>query len=164
MPSHDANSPVMQYPFVTRLPRSTTLADGLDQRLTSTVRPTPFFKDTDIDTRPIAELQITPRLMHPIHPPLLIGDRQHPLDDFMSSLASSSDSLPRVPRHLLRRSRPSPEDVSILPTLSHHKAFSPDGPNVLLFVRKTLNGYVQEACAPLPVWKLTRAIECEICE
>jgi len=39
-----------------------------------------------------------------------------------------------------------------------------DSDGALAFLRKVIEDYISEACAPPPVWTKTRTTECEICE
>ncbi|KAI0338445.1 hypothetical protein BDW22DRAFT_1432483 [Trametopsis cervina] len=39
-----------------------------------------------------------------------------------------------------------------------------DTDDAITFLRKVLEDYVVEACAPAPIWTKTRTTECEICE
>jgi hypothetical protein len=101
------------------------------------------------------------------------------LDDFTSYLAS--ELWPILPPSLQDASYDGRSDTlsawsaldleqmnippSFTDTLTSYGILAPDAPeSLLLFVQKTLDEYLQEACAPPPAWKSTRASECEICE
>jgi len=98
------------------------------------------------------------------------------LDEFTSYLAS--EVWPILPRALhgasydARADVPDPSSLdfdripvptSFLDTLVSY-GISPDGDAALAFLRRSLEDYVAEACAPLPPWESTRTSECEICE
>jgi hypothetical protein len=48
--------------------------------------------------------------------------------------------------------------------ISYELAKDADHDDALKFLRKVIVDYVEQACAPPPVWKSTRTTECEICE
>ncbi|KAH6879695.1 hypothetical protein BKA70DRAFT_1345035 [Coprinopsis sp. MPI-PUGE-AT-0042] len=48
--------------------------------------------------------------------------------------------------------------------ISYELAKDADHDDALKFLRKVIADYVEQACAPPPVWKATRTTECEICE
>ena len=96
------------------------------------------------------------------------------LDDFVSYLATESwPTLPPLLQNATYDTRSTVPDIDHLsldatPTafidtlVSYRLADDPDAS--LVFLRKTIEDYVGEACAPPPVWKSTRTKECEICE
>jgi hypothetical protein len=95
------------------------------------------------------------------------------LEDFISYLAVESwPILPPSLQHATYESRSTVPDVETLSLDATSTAFidtllsyelSSDADAALVFLRKTIEDYVREACAPPPVWKLTRTKECEIC-
>lgn len=96
------------------------------------------------------------------------------LDEFTSYLAQESwPSLPILLREASYESRsqvPDVEDISLdatptsfIDTLMSYDLV-PDYEDALKLLRKAIGDYIQEACAPPPVWSLTRTTECEICE
>ena|ERR1700722_14795885 len=96
------------------------------------------------------------------------------LDDFASYLAS--ESWPTLPPVLqiasfdTRSAMPELETLSLDATsasfvdtlISYGMCLDYDA--ALVFLRKTIEDYIHEACAPPPVWSTTRTQECEICE
>ncbi|EAU81632.1 hypothetical protein CC1G_02648 [Coprinopsis cinerea okayama7 len=48
--------------------------------------------------------------------------------------------------------------------ISYGLAPNADHDDAVKFLYKVIGEYVEQACAPPPVWKATRATECEICE
>lgn len=96
------------------------------------------------------------------------------LDDFSSYLASESwPSLPQSVREATYESRlnlPDAETISLDSTSTSFDdtlisyGFAADTDDAHKFLRKALADYIEQACAPPPVWKSTRATECEICE
>ena len=96
------------------------------------------------------------------------------LDDFSSYLASESwPSLPQSVREATYESRlnvPDSETISLDCTSTSFDdtlisyGLAADTDDAHKFLRKALADYIEQACAPPPVWKSTRATECEICE
>jgi len=96
------------------------------------------------------------------------------LDDFSSYLASESwPSLPQSVRKATYESRsnvPDSETISLDSTSTSFDdtlisyGLAADTDDAHKFLRKALADYIEQACAPPPVWKSTRATECEICE
>ncbi|KAI0323322.1 hypothetical protein GY45DRAFT_1332613 [Cubamyces sp. BRFM 1775] len=96
------------------------------------------------------------------------------LDEFTSYLAQEVWSyLPHALREATYESRESTPDVDDLSLDAIPTSFSDtlvscgiaeDDEAATTFLRKTLQDYVAEACAPPPVWSKTRTKECEICE
>ena len=101
-------------------------------------------------------------------------EQESDLDDFSSYLASESwPSLPRSLQVATYESRDAVPDPDVLPLDSIPPSFSDtmiaygitsDADESITFVRRVLRDFVQEACAPPPVWSYTRTTECEICE
>ena len=101
-------------------------------------------------------------------------EQESDLDDFSSYLASESwPSLPRSLQAATYESRDAVPDPDVLPLDSIPPSFSDtmiaygitsDADESITFVRRVLRDFVQEACAPPPVWSYTRTTECEICE
>jgi hypothetical protein len=102
------------------------------------------------------------------------ADAGNDLDDFASFL--STELWPILPPSLqdatyeTRQSIPSADEIS-LDTLSLSFVdtmisynMCDDVDSVARFVRKVLDDYVSDACAPPPVWSSTRTSECEMCE
>src|ERR1700722_15988132 len=98
------------------------------------------------------------------------------IDDFTTYLASEVwPALPISIRDASYDTRmgvpdPSSLDLDAIPvptsfadTLVSY-GISSDVDSAMGFLRKTMVDYVEEACAPPPVWKSTRTSECEICE
>ncbi|KAK2459523.1 hypothetical protein APHAL10511_008465 [Amanita phalloides] len=96
------------------------------------------------------------------------------LDDFSSYLCSESwptlSSLLQTASHESRNTVPNPEDLpldatplSFIDTLIAYGITS-DAEESLAFLRGVLTDYIQEACAPPPIWSSTRTTECEICQ
>ena len=96
------------------------------------------------------------------------------LDDFATYLASEVwSSLPAQLREATYFKR---DDVPSIDTLSLDTTpttfidsltscgLAEDDDGALSFLRKTLDDYVADVCAPPPVWSKTRTTECEICE
>ncbi|KAJ6617350.1 hypothetical protein B0H10DRAFT_1797556 [Mycena sp. CBHHK59/15] len=71
----------------------------------------------------------------------------------------SKSSIPADPDSLSLHTTP----VSFIDTLVSYGIAS-DSEESLKFLRKVISDYVDDACAPPPVWSVTRATECEICE
>jgi len=96
------------------------------------------------------------------------------LDDFSSYLASESwPSLPQSVREATYESRSKVPDSETISLHSTSISFDDtlisyglvaDTDDAHKFLRKSLADYIEQACAPPPVWKSTRATECEICE
>ncbi|KAF8063590.1 hypothetical protein FPV67DRAFT_253339 [Lyophyllum atratum] len=97
------------------------------------------------------------------------------LDDFSSYLASESwSTLPESIRTASYETRASvPTDIDTVPLDSTSTSFTDtlisygfalDHDESLKFLRKALANYLDDACAPPPVWSSTRTTECEICE
>ncbi|EKM51451.1 uncharacterized protein PHACADRAFT_152211 [Phanerochaete carnosa HHB-10118-sp] len=96
------------------------------------------------------------------------------LDDFASYLAAEVwPTLPEPLRNATYQTRdsvPAADDLSLdsTPTTFVDSLTScgmcDDVDSALSFLRKILEDYVSEACAPPPVWSRTRTTECEICE
>ncbi|KAJ7511031.1 hypothetical protein B0H11DRAFT_1845735 [Mycena galericulata] len=97
------------------------------------------------------------------------------LDDF--TLYLTQEVWPTLPDACLRASYETksnlPDDIDSIPLDSTSGSFidtlvsygiAPDAEAAQTFLRKVLNEYLTEACAPPPVWSSTRAKECEICE
>jgi len=110
----------------------------------------------------------------------IITSQQHSTDDasefdeFASYLALESwTGLPLALRTASYETRSDLPDLETLPldttstsfvdTLVSYR-FSSDSEAALKFLRKTIQVYILEACAPPPVWSSTRTKECEICE
>lgn len=96
------------------------------------------------------------------------------LDDFASYLASevwlALPSQLREASYFKRDDVPSIEDLTLdntpmtfIDTLTSC-GLAEDDDGAVSFLRKTLEDYITEACAPPPVWSKTRTTECEICE
>ncbi|TFK37872.1 hypothetical protein BDQ12DRAFT_631970 [Crucibulum laeve] len=103
-------------------------------------------------------------------------DSDEGLDDFSSYLASESwPSIPpsiREATYETRTSVPDPNSDSLslenispafIDTLISYGLAS-DTDDAIKFLRRSLEGYVEDACSPPPVWKATRVKECEICD
>ncbi|KAL7277952.1 hypothetical protein ACG7TL_007902 [Trametes sanguinea] len=96
------------------------------------------------------------------------------LDDFASYLAQELwPSLPPAVREATYENRTSVPDVDDLPLENIPTSFADtlasyglveDEESAIAFLRRVLQDYVAEACAPPPVWSKTRTKECEICE
>ncbi|KAF8710129.1 hypothetical protein AX14_013426 [Amanita brunnescens Koide BX004] len=96
------------------------------------------------------------------------------LDDFSSYLSSESwPSLPPSLQTATYESRDAVPDPDVLPLDSIPPSFfdtmaaygiTSDTDESMSFIRHVLRDFVQEACAPPPVWSSTRTTECEICE
>ena len=96
------------------------------------------------------------------------------LDDFSSYLSSESwPSLPPSLQTATYESRDAVPDPDVLPLGSIPPSFfdtmaaygiTSDTDESMSFIRHVLRDFVQEACAPPPVWSSTRTTECEICE
>ena len=101
------------------------------------------------------------------------------LDEFTSYL--SEEVWPTLPpdlrsgTHETRNQVPDVDDLplentiplSFVDTLASCGLVSADSDGhevAVAFLRKVLRDYVEEACAPPPVWSKTRTTECEICE
>lgn len=96
------------------------------------------------------------------------------LDDFTSYLADEVwSTLPeplRAAKYATRDSIPIVDDLSLdttppafVDTLTSC-GICEDDESALTLLRKVLDDYVADACAPPPVWSKTRTTECEICE
>ncbi|GLB43007.1 hypothetical protein LshimejAT787_1204560 [Lyophyllum shimeji] len=97
------------------------------------------------------------------------------LDDFSSYLAS--EAWPTLPESIRTASYETralvPTDIDLIPldntsvsftdTLISY-GFASDTDDSLRFLRNALASYLDDACAPPPVWSATRTTECEICE
>ncbi|KIL66599.1 hypothetical protein M378DRAFT_160599 [Amanita muscaria Koide BX008] len=102
------------------------------------------------------------------------SDENSDLDEF--SLYLSSESWPILPSSLQNatyESRSSVPDPDALPLTSLPNSFidtlmaygiTSDVDESILFLRRVLVHYIDEACAAPPVWSSTRTTECEICE
>lgn len=100
-------------------------------------------------------------------------NNQDGLDDFASYLAM--EAWPIIPITLqnadyeTRESIPDPSTVSIdaVSTAFVDSLVSygvvPDSDDASVFLKKTIQSYVEQACAPPPVWSSTRTEECAIC-
>lgn len=96
------------------------------------------------------------------------------LDDFSSYLSSESwPSLPPSLQTATYESRDAVPDPDVLLLDSIPPSFfdtmiaygiTSDTDESISFVRRVLRDFVQDACAPPPVWSYTRTVECEICE
>jgi len=108
-------------------------------------------------------------------------DSDSALDDFASYLATEAwSTLPAVAkdatyetRESVSKSIPDPESDECLPLDSTSRGFTEtlvsygivtDEEDALKLLRKVLVEYLEQACAPPPVWSSTRTKECEICE
>ncbi|KAJ7176179.1 hypothetical protein C8R43DRAFT_555312 [Mycena crocata] len=103
------------------------------------------------------------------------GDATSTLDEFASYLAL--EVWPTLPSILLTATYETksrvPDDIDSIPLNSISVSFtdtlisygiSADAEASEIFLRKILEEYVADACAPPPVWSSTRGTECEICE
>jgi hypothetical protein len=96
------------------------------------------------------------------------------LDDFAQYLADEVwPTLPATIQEASYSNRDSIPSVDGIPLDSVSPAFidsltscgmCDDMDSALSFLRKILDNYLAEACAPPPVWSRTRTKECEICE
>lgn len=99
------------------------------------------------------------------------------LQDFTSYLATEAwSTLPESLRTLVPFQSNKEESRALVHSLSLDSTptsfidtlmscgLSEDSDGALAFLRKVLDDYVSEACAPPPVWSKTRTTECEICE
>jgi hypothetical protein len=97
------------------------------------------------------------------------------LDDFVDFLADESwSSLPLPLQSATYQSRdavPQIEDVDLesltSPTFTDtliSYGITEDSEDAVIFLRRVVEAYRDEACAPPPVWSSTRTEECEICE
>ena len=99
------------------------------------------------------------------------------LDDFTEYLAAEAWSSLPDPLQTLSPFKTSKEDsLASLDSLSLDSTpasfvdtltscgICEDSDSALTFLRKVLEDYVSEACAPPPVWSKTRTTECGICE
>ncbi|RPD53789.1 hypothetical protein L226DRAFT_517642 [Lentinus tigrinus ALCF2SS1-7] len=101
------------------------------------------------------------------------------LDDFTSYLSEEIwPTLPPALRSATHETRDQVPDIDDLPletttppsfvdTLSSYGLVPSDSDGhevAVAFLRKVLRDYLEEACAPPPVWSKTRTTECEICE
>jgi hypothetical protein len=96
------------------------------------------------------------------------------LDDFSSYLSLEVwQSLPQALRDASYETRDMLPDIEDLQLGNVPVGFSDsltayrlctDGDDSNNFLRRVLQVYLQEACAPPPVWSATRTRECEICE
>ncbi|TDL23483.1 hypothetical protein BD410DRAFT_162826 [Rickenella mellea] len=101
------------------------------------------------------------------------GTENDDLDDFTSYLCSVVwPSLPEYLRNLPHgETNPVEVDtidldavpVAFIDTLISY-GMADDRDSAIYSLRKVLEVYVDEACAPLPPWSSTRTNECEICE
>ncbi|RDB19017.1 hypothetical protein Hypma_014362 [Hypsizygus marmoreus] len=97
------------------------------------------------------------------------------LDEFSSYLASESwSTLPDNIRNASYETRSSiPGDIEGIPlhttpisfvdTLISY-GFAIDHDHALQFLAKAVSDYIEDACAPPPIWSATRTKECQICE
>lgn len=96
------------------------------------------------------------------------------LDEFSSYLALEAwPTLPLCIRNASYETRseiPDPETLplettalSFVDTLVSYQ-ISPDEETSLDFLRKVIEDFLSQICAPPPVWSSTRTSECEICE
>lgn len=96
------------------------------------------------------------------------------LEEFTNYLALELwPTLPTVLQDATYETRESVPDASQVPldaisaefteTLVSYR-LAEDADSVVDFVRKVLDDYAEDACAPPPVWSSTRTSECEICE
>lgn len=96
------------------------------------------------------------------------------IDDFASYLAD--EVFPSLPETLqratyeTREAVPDSDDmgldntpVSFTDTLISY-GLADDLEGALQLLRKAIGDYVDDACAPPPIWSATRALECEMCE
>lgn len=96
------------------------------------------------------------------------------LDDFASYLAS--EAWPALPDTLRSATYQTRSTIPFIDELSLDNVPPPfvdsltscglcdDPDGALAFLRRVLDDYVADACAPPPVWSKTRTTECEICE
>ncbi|GJE95296.1 hypothetical protein PsYK624_114790 [Phanerochaete sordida] len=95
------------------------------------------------------------------------------LPDFAAFLAGEAwPTLPaalRTASYATRGAVPAPDTLSLdsTPTSVADSLTScglcADGDGALAFLRRVLDDYVSDVCAPPPVWARTRTTECEIC-
>jgi hypothetical protein len=98
------------------------------------------------------------------------------LDDFASYLAkevwpvlpaplrdASYDTRAEVPDPASLTLDAAPFPPAFSDTLVSYE-ISSDADGALMFLRKTIEDFVSEECAPPPPWKSTRTSQCEICE
>lgn len=99
------------------------------------------------------------------------------LDDFTEYLAAEAwSTLPERLRTLDLFKSSKEDSLALLDSLSLDSTptsftdtlvscgICEDSDSALAFLRKVLEDYVSEACAPPPVWSRTRTTECGICE
>ncbi|KAA1473314.1 hypothetical protein DENSPDRAFT_839772 [Dentipellis sp. KUC8613] len=96
------------------------------------------------------------------------------LDEFSSYLAQEVwPIIPTLIQDASYETRNNVPDIDTLPLNNIPPSFSDsltsygicaDWDEASLFLRKVLEDYLQDACAPPPVWSSTRTTECEICE
>lgn len=100
------------------------------------------------------------------------SDTTSDLDDFTSYLASEIWDVLPPKLQTLSHENPSVDEhtlnianipISFTDTLVSYRIV-PDSDAAGVFLNKTLADYVEEVCAPPPVWTATRTSECEICE
>ncbi|PFH47855.1 hypothetical protein AMATHDRAFT_151078 [Amanita thiersii Skay4041] len=103
------------------------------------------------------------------------SDDPSDLDDFSSYLSSECWSiLPTSFQSATYETRDTVPDTDTFPlgarvspafvdTLVSY-GITTDAEEAVRFLRRVLQGYVEEACAPPPVWSSTRTTECELCE
>ncbi|KAF8885563.1 hypothetical protein CPB84DRAFT_129858 [Gymnopilus junonius] len=94
-------------------------------------------------------------------------------DEFASYLASEAwPILPSTVKDATYERREINPDADSIPLESTSVAFidslvsygiALDAEDALVFLRKTLADYLEQACAPPPVWSSTRTAECAIC-
>ncbi|PSR81267.1 hypothetical protein PHLCEN_2v6427 [Hermanssonia centrifuga] len=96
------------------------------------------------------------------------------LDDFTHYLAS--EAWHSLPPALHEATYSNKEDLPVVDSLSLHTTptafidtltscgLTDDADDALVFLRKVLDEYISEACAPPPIWSKTRTTECEMCE
>ena len=95
------------------------------------------------------------------------------LDEFASYIASEAwPTLPLAVKEATHETRDTVPDPDTIPLESTSTSFSdslvsyglvPDEDDALVFLRKAVSDFLEQACAPPPVWSSTRADECAIC-
>lgn len=107
-------------------------------------------------------------------PDFLDSEGGSEIEDFCSYLAV--ESWPALPNTVQNASYDTKTLIPDLETLSLDNTpisfvdtmisygLAADWDSALQFLRKTLEDYIRESCAPPPTWSSTRTIECEICD
>ncbi|KIJ27521.1 hypothetical protein M422DRAFT_61135 [Sphaerobolus stellatus SS14] len=105
--------------------------------------------------------------------PSMSSEADDSLDDFSAFLASEAwSTLPSSLKSATNETKSAVPDLENIPLDTLSGAFTDtllsyeiaaDEDEVMKFLRRALEEYIEEACAAPPVWVRTRAEECEIC-